>query len=286
VTSTHDGRIDALDASAPARLPSSRTAETVGADGMRAMTDETDLDIRTRERQIVMTFVELADTLVEDFDLVEFLASLTERVVGLGIANEVGILLVDETGDPQFLAASHERTQMLELFQVQAEEGPCQDCFTKGVPVSVIDLAETHDRWPNFAPRALASGFRSVQAVPLRLRGTILGAMNLFLTEPGGISADSLTVIQAMADVATIGLLQQRELHRAHTVESQLQHALHSRIGIEQAKGIISEQAHVTTDAAFDLMRRYSRDNNRKLAAVANEIVEGTVTATELTTAR
>jgi GAF domain-containing protein len=250
------------------------------------VTSETERDIRTRERRIVATFVELADTLVEDFDLVEFLASLTERVVALEIANEVGILLVDETGDLQFLAASHERTQMLELFQVQTEEGPCQDCFATGSPVSVIDLAEAHDRWPNFAPQALASGFRSVQAVPLRLRGTILGAMNLFLTEPGGISVDSLTVIQAMADVATIGLLQQRELHRAHTVESQLQHALHSRISIEQAKGIISEQANVTTDAAFELMRRHSRDTNRKLAAVANGIVEGTITAESLTASR
>jgi len=244
------------------------------------------LEIGARERQIVMTFVELADTLVEDFDLVEFLASLTERVVELRIASEVGILLVDEAGDLQFLAASHERTQMLELFQVQTEEGPCQDCFSTGLPVSVMDLADTHDRWPKFAPKALASAFRSVQAVPLRLRGTILGAMNLFLTEPGGISSDSLTVIQAMADVATIGLLQQRELHRAHTVEAQLQHALNSRISIEQAKGIISEQAHLTMDAAFELMRHYSRHNNLKLATVALGIVEGSVTAASLTAPR
>jgi len=254
--------------------------------GSSVMENEIELESRSRERQLVMTFVELADTLVEDFDLVEFLASLTERVVALEIASEVGILLVDEAGDLQFLAASHERTQMLELFQVQTEEGPCQDCFATGVPVSVVDLASAHDRWPRFSPKALASGFRSVQAVPLRLRGTVLGAMNLFLTEPGGISADSLTVIQAMADVATIGLLQQRELHRAHTVESQLQHALHSRISIEQAKGIISEQAHVTTDAAFELMRRYARDNNRKLATVALEIVQGAVTAATLRAAR
>jgi len=246
------------------------------------------LERKTREQQLVTTFVELADTLVEDFDLVEFLASLTERVVALEIASEVGILLVDEAGDLQFLAASHERTQMLELFQVQTEEGPCQDCFATGLPVRVADLedAEANDRWPRFAPTALASGFRSVQAVPLRLRGTILGAMNLFLTEPGGISTDSLTVVQAMADVATIGLLQQRELHRAHTVESQLQHALQSRISIEQAKGIISEQARVTTDAAFELMRRFARNNNRKLAAVALEIVEGVITSGSLTTSQ
>jgi AmiR/NasT family two-component response regulator len=129
-------------------------------------------------------------------------------------------------------------------------------------------------------------GFRSVQAVPLRLRGTVLGAMNLFLNQPGGISPERLTVIQALADVATIGLLQQRELHRAHSVESQLQHALHSRISIEQAKGILSEQGQVTTDAAFEILRRYARDNNRKLAAVASEVVAGTTTSKDLTVAR
>jgi len=250
------------------------------------MASTTEFDARSRERELVGTFVELADTLVEDFDLVEFLSALTEKVVHLEIAAEVGILLVDEAGDLQFIAASHERTQMLELFQVEHEEGPCQDCFSTGLPVRVADLTLASDRWPLFAPKALAMGFRSVQAVPLRLRGTILGAMNLFLNEPGGISPEELTVVQALGDVATIGLLQQRELHRAHSVESQLQHALHSRISIEQAKGILSEQAQVTTDAAFELLRRYARDNNRKLATVASEVVAGTTTSEDLTATR
>ena len=157
-----------------------------------------------RGRRLVDTFVELADTLVEDFDLVEFFSALAERVVELGIASEAGILLVDETGDLQFMAASHERSHLLELFQVQNQEGPCQDCFTTGEPVGVADLEDEHDRWPLFTPRALSTGFRSVQAVPLRLRGTILGALNLFLTEPGGIDQEAQAVAQAMADVATI----------------------------------------------------------------------------------
>jgi len=246
------------------------------------MTDAIQVDPDARQGRLVQTFVELADTLVEDFDLVEFLSALTERVVELELAAEVGILLVDEAGDLQFMAASHERAHLLELFQVQNDEGPCQDCFTSGVPVTVTDLAEAAGRWPLFAPKALATGFRSVQAVPLRLRGTVLGAMNLFLTETGGISDDGLTVVQAMADVATIGLLQQRELHRAHTVEAQLQHALNSRITIEQAKGVVSEQAHVTTDAAFILLRRYARHHNRKLGTVAREVVEGSLTAAGL----
>ncbi len=246
------------------------------------MDTTTDTDI-SRERRLVATFVELADTLVEDFDVVEFFSSLAERVVQLEIASEAGILLVDEAGDLQFVAASSERAQLLELFQVQNQEGPCQDCFTTGVPVSVDDLETATDRWPLFAPRAVAAGFRSVQAVPLRLRGTILGALNLFMTEPGGIDPAAEAVVQAMADVATIGLLQQRELDRAHAVEGQLQRALQTRIGIEQAKGIISERMGIPMDAAFALLRGYSRNHNQKLHNAARDIVTGVLPAKDLT---
>jgi len=236
-----------------------------------------------RERRLVEAFVDLADTLVEDFDVVEFLSSLTEQVVALEFASEAGILLADEAGDLQFLAASHERTHLLELFQVQNQEGPCQDCFTTGAPVEVVDLEDTHARWPHFTPKALSTGFRSVQAVPMRLRGTVLGAMNLFLTYPGGLPSTDQAVVQAMADVATIGLLQQRELHRAHTVEGQLQHALHSRISLEQAKGILSEQANLPMGAAFELLRSHARSHNLKLSDVARSVVDGALAATDMT---
>ena len=236
----------------------------------------------SREQRLVETFVALADTLVEDFDVVEFFSSLTERVVQLGMASEAGILLVDETGDLQFIAASHERTHLLELFVVQNEQGPCRDCFTTGVPVSVDDLETAGDRWPLFAPRALSAGFRSVQAVPLRLRGAVLGAFNLFLTEPGGIDQAAEAVVQAMADVATIGLLQQRELDRVHAVEGQLQRALQTRIGIEQAKGIISERVGVPMDAAFELLRSYSRGRNQQRHDVARDVVTGALAASDL----
>ena len=236
----------------------------------------------SRERRLVETFVELADTLVEDFDVVEFFASLAERVVELGMASEVGILLVDEAGDLRFVAASAERAQLLELFQVQNEEGPCQDCYSTGVPVHVDDLEAASGRWPLFAPRAISAGFRSVQAVPLRLRGTILGAFNLFMNDPGGVDDATQAVVQAMADVATIGLLQQRELDRAHTVEGQLQQALQTRIGIEQAKGIISERVGIPMDAAFSLLRSYSRNHNRKLHDAARDIVRGVLAPSDL----
>jgi transcriptional regulator with GAF, ATPase, and Fis domain len=237
----------------------------------------------SREQRLVETFVELADTLVEDFDVVDFFASLAERVVELGIASEAGILLVDETGDLQFVAASHERTHLLELFQVQNQEGPCQDCFTTGEPVSAHDLEAANDRWPLFAPRAVSAGFRSAQAVPLRLRGAILGALNLFMTRPGGIDHQAQSLVQAMADVATIGLLQQRELDRAHTVEGQLQRALQTRIGIEQAKGIISERMGLPMDTAFELLRGYARNHNHKLHDAARDIVSGGLAVDDLT---
>ncbi len=237
---------------------------------------------QSRELRLVETFVELADTLVDDFDVVDFFASLAERAVQLEIATEAGILLVDEAGDLQFVAASHERTHLLELFQVQNSEGPCHDCFTTGEPVSVDDLEAASDRWPLFAPRAVAAGFRSVQAVPLRLRGAVLGAFNLFLNEPGGIDHEAEAVVQAMADVATIGLLQQRELDRAHTVEGQLQRALQTRIGIEQAKGIVSEQLGIEMAAAFGLVRGYSRNHNQKLHDVALDVIRGVLTASDL----
>jgi hypothetical protein len=247
------------------------------------MVPATDTDLVTsRERRLVKTFVEIADTLVEDFDVVEFFASLAERVVELGMASEVGILLVDEAGDLRFVAASAERAQLLELFQVQNEEGPCQDCFSTGMPVSVDDLEVAGDRWPLFAPRAVLAGFRSVQAVPLRLRGTILGAFNVFMNDPGGIPPDVQAVVQAMADVATIGLLQQRELDRAHSVEGQLQRALQTRIGIEQAKGIISERMGIPMDAAFGLLRGYSRNHNQKLHDTARDVVRGALAPSDL----
>lgn len=246
--------------------------------------ERTDAVATGRERRLVATFVELADTLVEDFDVVELLYTLTERVVEMSIASEAGILLADEAGDLQFMAASEERTHLLELFQVQNQEGPCQDCFVTGDPVGVADLEDARERWPRFAPKALSLGFRSVQAVPLRLRGEILGALNLFRNEPGGIGEDDQLVVQAMGDIATIGLLQQREARRAATVTNQLQHALHSRISIEQAKGVISEQSGLSIDASFALLRGHARSHNHKLSDLARAVVEHEIDASRLTT--
>lgn len=237
------------------------------------------------QRALVETFVELADTLVDDFDVVEFLSRLTWRVVELSIATEAGILLADESGDLQVMAASKERTRLLELFQIQNAEGPCRDCFLTGQPVAVPDLELERDRWPRFAPRAVEVGFRSVQAVPLRLRGEVLGAMNLFIADPGGVDPADLSLVQALADIATIGLLQRRTALNAQLHLGQVQHALHSRIIIEQAKGIIAQQAGIVVDDAFELLRAHSRNNNRAVHDLARAVIDGDMTATHLRSA-
>jgi hypothetical protein len=212
----------------------------------------------------------------------DLLSTLTERLVGLGIAMEVGVAILDETGTPQLVAATHDAASRLTDLQLANAEGPSHECWRSGLPVSTPDLTLAKDRWPTFTPEAIAAGFRSVHALPLRLEGDSLGAMTLFLAAPGGVSTGGLRVARAMADIATVGLEQQHELDRAHVVESQLQHALVSRVSIEQAKGIISEQAQISTRTAFAWLRGYSRDHNRRLADVAAEVTERTITSDDL----
>ena len=240
--------------------------------------------VQPQLKGLVETFVTLADTLVDDFDVVEFLSMLTSRVVELSIATEAGILLADETGNLQVMAASKERTRLLELFQIQNAEGPCQECYTTGRPVEVPDLELERDRWPRFAPRALEVGIRSVQAVPMRLRGEVLGAMNLFIAQPGGVDPADRTLVQALADIATIGLLQRRTTLNAQLHLGQVQHALHSRIVIEQAKGIIAQQAGIPIDDAFERLRTHARNHNRRLHDLARAVIDGEMTAASLAT--
>ena len=217
-------------------------------------------------------FVEAADTLVDDFDLIEFLQTLTAHTSQLVEVSAAGLLLADERGRLQLMAASDERSEMLELFQVQSEEGPCQDCFTQGNAVMSADLRQSTDRWPRFAAQAAAAGFRSVHAFPLRLRQEVIGALNLFGTEVGGMRATDIRAVQAIADVATIGLLQERAIHRRDLLAEQLQKALNSRIGIEQAKGALAQIHACSVDEAFELLRTYARRNHLQLSALAYQV--------------
>lgn len=231
-------------------------------------------------------FVEMADTLVDDFDIIEFLQGVTRHTSELAPATAAGLLLADRRGRLQLMAASDEQARMLELFQVQAVEGPCQDCYRLGSPVVNADLSTAGGRWPQFAPRAVEAGFRSVHAFPLRLRREVIGALNLFGSEPTHMEDADVRVVQALADVATIGLLQQRAIQHAELLTEQLQTALDSRIVIEQAKGALAQVHRCSPDEAFVLLRSWCRDNNRRLTQVAQAFTADPSRFPDLATAR
>ena len=234
--------------------------------------------------RLAEVMVEVADTLVDEFDLIEFLHMVTTHTSELVGAEAAGILLADHHGRLQLMASTDERTKMLELFQVQAEEGPCQDCYTQGKVVEAVDLSEI-DRWPRFAPRATAAGFNSVHAFPLRLRRQVIGALNLFSGTAGRMDETDVRIVQALADIATIGLLQERAIRRGELVTEQLHGALNSRVSIEQAKGALAQIHDISPDQAFELLRTYSRSHRRHLSEVAALVTGDPSAVRDLTTA-
>jgi GAF domain len=195
-----------------------------------------------RVRHLGETFVELADTLVDDFDVIDFLQVLAARCVELLDVAAAGIVLADQDGLLRPVAASDERARLLELFEVQNDEGPCRDCYQLAAAVVNIDLDGARERWPQFAPQAIARGFRSANALPLRLRSQVSGSLNLSHADAGGLDSAELRTAQALADAATIGILQQRTIRRSEVVAGQLQAAHTSRSIIEQAKGVLAER--------------------------------------------
>lgn len=236
-----------------------------------------------REQQVAQAFVELADTLVAGFDVIDFLHLLTQRCVQLLDVDAAGLLLADGRGRLELMAASTEQARLLELFQLQNEEGPCLDCYHTRAPVACADLGTAGDRWPRFAEAARAAGFTAVQALPMRLRGEIIGATNLFRVAPGRLSGRALDLGQALADVATISILHERALREQQLLAEQLQTALNSRILIEQAKGVLAERRQLRMDDAFTTLRSYARNHNRPLSDVARAVTEGSPDVAELT---
>ncbi|GAA1140147.1 GAF and ANTAR domain-containing protein [Kribbella jejuensis] len=233
----------------------------------------------SRQQQLAGVFVELADTLVADFDVIDFLHTLTERSVELLQADAAGLLLADPQGQLHVLASTSDQARLLELFELQESGGPCLECFTTGQPVVNLDLAEVKARWPRFHAATAAAGFHSVHALPLRLRRQVIGAINLFCRTESNLSDDDIVVGQALSDVATIGLLQERTVRHGEIVAEQLQAALNSRIVIEQAKGVLAERAGIGVDAAFTTLRSYARRNGRKLSVVAAAVIDGSLDA-------
>jgi hypothetical protein len=226
----------------------------------------------SRETRVLDAVVSLVDSLLDDFDVVDLLTELTERCVDMLDVDAAGFLLADPLGQLRLLAATSEQARELELFQLQADEGPCVDCYTTGHPVSVTDLGVERDRWPRFAHAALAAGFASVHAVPMRAAGTVLGALGLFGRRPGALNEADLLVGQTLTHVACVAILQEHPPTPA-TVLTRLRAALARRVVVEQAKGFLRERLDVSVEEAFGLLRTYARRYDQHLTEVARQLV-------------
>lgn len=226
--------------------------------------------------------MELADSLVADFDVVELLTLLADRCVDVLDVAAAGLMLVSPDGDLRVLASSSEAMRLLELFEVQDDEGPCVECFRSGQPVTNHKLDEADGRWPRFAPKAVQAGFRSVHAVPMRLRNQTIGALNMYRVDEGHMGDTDLVAAQALADVATIAILQHRAVRDAQVLNGQLTQALHTRIAIEQAKGVVAERAGIDMEQAFARLRNHARTHNLLLTDVAHAVTNKTLPVASL----
>ena len=235
-----------------------------------------------RESLLISTIVELADNLVDEFDVIDVLTVLSLRCVDAIDVDAAGVMLAPPGGELQFVASSSEAMRMLELFQIQADEGPCVDCYRTGGAIINKSLRTDDTRWPNFTPRAIAQGFRAVHCLPLRLRGSTIGALNLFSIDRGPMSTDDAAIAQGLADVATIAIMQYRIAADAKLLNDQLSSALNSRIVIEQAKGMIAQHFGIEMVDAFDKLRAHSRNHNLGLSSVATAVVHGELDVADL----
>lgn len=238
-------------------------------------------DMSTQQR-LTEVFVELADTLVDEFDALDFMSTLTERSVELLNADAAGVILNDGHNNLHVVASTSDQAEILELFELQNDEGPCLDCFHSGGAVVNVDLETARSRWPRFSLAAAEVGYQSTHAIPLRLRDSVIGAMNLFSFATVELTDDDVGVGQALADIATIGLLQERAVRQSGLLAEQLQTALSGRIAIEQAKGVLLATSDVDVDLAFQLMRAFSRRNNQPVKTVARRVIDRELTADDL----
>ena len=237
-----------------------------------------------KDALLVHTLVQLADSLVDDFDVVDLLSLLADRCVEVLGVSAAGVMLVAPEGDLRVVASSSEAMRVLELFELQSQEGPCLDCYGSGEAVLDEDLTSVDGRWPRFAPVAVEAGFHAAHALPMRLRGSVIGALNLFSSEEGALSQEAFVAGQALAAVATIAILQQRVRSEARIVNDQLNNALTSRVVIEQAKGVLAERAGLSMESAFKAMRQHARNHNLRLADVAARVIDRTLAPSALET--
>jgi GAF domain-containing protein len=231
---------------------------------------------------LAKTFVELADSLVTDFDVVDLLTLVVDRCVDVLDVGAAGLMLLGSDDELRVMASSSEAMRVLELFELQSQEGPCLDCYREGQPVVNQDLATVDGRWPRFRAEAVQAGFKSVHALPMRLRGQVIGALNLFHIESGAMRATDIEAAQALADVATITILAHRAALESQVLNEQLTHALNSRVLIEQAKGMVAERLTLDMEGAFKALRNHARNHNRKLIDVAQDVIASVMSPSDL----
>ena len=234
-------------------------------------------DVDMADRRVTDTFVVLADTLADPFDVTDLLHVLTHRCVEILDVQAAGLMLADPEGFLHVSASSSQGAQLLELFELQHDEGPCLDAYRSGRQVTEADFGSAGQRWPRFSPRAVDAGYRSVQSLPMRLHGEVLGAMNLFGVRPGTVNQDQLALAQVFSDIATISIVQDRLTRDRALLTGQLEHALTSRVAIERATGIVAGRLIMDVDQAFVLLRSVCRRHNRRLSELAQDIVTGAV---------
>lgn len=228
----------------------------------------------SRAERVSAAFVKLTGALVADYEVLDLLYALVEASVDLLGASAAALVLADPHGELQVVASTSEESQLVEIRQLRAGEGPCVECYKTGTPVFVEDIASLHRQWPDFQATALSQGFRSVQAVPMRVQGRTIGSMGLFGNDPGTMARSDTAIGQALADVATISILQERTIKEATLVNEQLQRALNSRVLIEQAKGIIANRSQVSMEEAFRRLRSSARSNSQSLQETASQVIE------------
>ena len=233
------------------------------------------MTVPTREHQLLETFVALADSLVDDFEVVDVLQRLVDDCISLFDAAAAGILLLSPSNQLEMIVSTSERSELVELMQLRVGAGPCVEAATTGEVVSVDDIDQIADRWPAFAADARASGFSSIHAIPLRLRDSTLGSLNLLRDEPGALNAADAAAAQALADIATISILQQRLVEESELAQAQLQRALESRVVIEQAKGYLSQRQNIDMDEAFARIRNHARSTQARIGVVAADVIAG-----------
>lgn len=236
----------------------------------------------SRESLLVSTLVELADNLVDNYDVIEVLTMLSDRCVEVIDVAAAGVMLAQPGGGLHFVASSNAPMHVLELFQIQSNEGPCMDCFINGEPILNHSLNVADQRWPQFTPRAIEQGFHSVHCLPLKLRGRTIGGLNLFHGEGGSLKSEDVLVVRGLAHVATIAIVQHRASLDAKSLNDQLGLALTSRIIIEQAKGMVGQATGCDMDEAFSSLRSHARNHNQRLTDVAKSVVDGVMRATDI----